>query len=95
MPYTDRPGMRQRPLGDMPTSLPFPVGEESSITIWAAPGYVLFIEAMWHGDYQQVPVDPDEIDNLIEALGLAREYVIAEKASRAALSRTQAATEGS
>lgn len=76
MPYTGRsPMLRQRPLGDHPAVLTFPVSDESGIHVYARPGNVLFIEAMWHGDYQQVPVDPDQVHDLIEALSEALEYV--------------------
>lgn len=76
MPYTDRsPAFRQRPLGDHPAVLVFPVSDESDIKVYARPGYVLFVEAMWHGDYQQIPVDPGELDNLIEALSEAKAYL--------------------
>jgi hypothetical protein len=79
MPYADRVGLRQRPLGDEPGALTFPVSDECSIVIYARPGRVLFIEAMWHGDYQQVPVDPDHVDDPIAALQEARAYVIDER----------------
>jgi hypothetical protein len=68
MPYTDRPGKRQRPLGDGPEVSAFEVSDESSTIVYAAPRCKLFIEGMWHGDYQQVPVDPEDVENLIEAL---------------------------
>lgn len=83
MPYTDRPGRRERPLGDHPAVLTFPVSDESDIKVYARPGYVVFIEKMWHGDYQQVPVDLEEIDNLIEALGEAQAYLVEEARANA------------
>lgn len=79
MPYTDRPGKRQRPFNGSPNALTFPVSDESGIVIYAQPGAVLFIEAMWHGDYQQVPVDPDEAEDLIEAIQQAMEYLAEQR----------------
>jgi hypothetical protein len=82
MPYTDRaPHYRRRPLGDHADVLVFPVSDECDTKVYARPGCVLFIEEMWHGDYQQIPVDPDQIDNLIEALGEAKAYLADARAS--------------
>lgn len=79
MPYKDRHGYRQRPLGDGADVQTFPVSDESAIAVYARSGYKLFIEAMWHGDYQQVPVDPEEAEDLIEALQHALAYLSESK----------------
>jgi hypothetical protein len=85
MPYIDRQGLRQRPLEHAATCV-FPVGDESDIKLYAAPGYKVFIEARWHGDYQQVPVDPDELDDLIEALDEVKAFLADARASAPPLS---------
>jgi hypothetical protein len=62
--------LRQPPLDHSMVRRGDEVGD--GIIVWSAPRYKVFIEAMWHGDYQQVPVDPDEIPALIAALEEAR-----------------------
>jgi site-specific DNA-adenine methylase len=47
---------------------------DHSTFVYAAPTYMVFIERMWHGAYQQIPIDPKDIPELIEALEAARKY---------------------
>lgn len=57
-----------------------PLGEEATVqtlddgatTVHSAPGYMVFIERRRQGDYQQIPVDPEHIEELIVALRVAR-----------------------
>lgn len=65
---------RQPPLGHQHGAVVRYVAEANRHSVYAAPGYQLFVEAMWNGVYQQIPVDPLEVDGLIAALEAARDY---------------------
>lgn len=65
MPYQDRVGKRPRPLDHSTVTTIEPY---EGLTIYSAPGFMHFIEAMWHGDYQQVPVDPENLPAFIDGL---------------------------
>lgn len=70
--------LRQEPFGYADSRNRRVVGEDVpgiGISVWSSPGCVLFIEAMCHGDYQQVPVDPEQVDELIETPTGARQLM--------------------
>jgi hypothetical protein len=76
---SDRPGYRSRPLLDINgVDVTVETIPPDDIQVYSAPHYMVFIERMWHGDYQQVPVDPDSIPRLIEALEAAMEHANAD-----------------
>ena len=45
---------------------------QPEVTVYAAPNWLVFIEGLWHGDYQQIPVEPESLDELIAALEKAK-----------------------
>lgn len=67
MPLPDRTNGRRPPLEGI-ENVNVQTVSPDGIKVYAAPQYMVFIERMWHGDYQQVPVDPENIPKLIEAL---------------------------
>lgn len=68
------PHYRQPPLEHCGRDVETTAIKDESIKVYAAPGYMVFIERMWHGEYQQVPVDPGQIMELIDALHIARRH---------------------
>lgn len=60
-------------LAHAETRLTQQVGESGPKVI-AAPGYLIFVEAMWGGRVQTIPVDPAEVDEFIAALRKARKF---------------------
>jgi hypothetical protein len=72
------PHYRQPPLEHCGRDVECVEFDDESTRIYAAPGYMIFIERMWHGEYQQVPVDPDKVLDLIDALHVARRHARVE-----------------